>query len=193
MGFIHEIQVKSSGYPGAPGYTNFYFKSAIADDHQFEFAAVFNFLASVNAAFPSLWSAQIATSGRMLEETTGTLGAFTTTPGTALGVVQGSGGASFGAGVAGACIGWSTATLNRARLVRGRTFLVPLVSTAYGPDGTLSADILTLLNDASLGLIASNTDFAIWSRPRLGVGGLAGTVLQHRVTDKAAFLSSRRD
>ena len=192
MAFIHEIQIRSSGFPGAPGFTNLYFKTTVDADRNDQFTAVKAFLGQLAGGEPSSWSGQIAPNGRVLEETTGRLALFSNAPATALPSVPGVAGANYGAGVAGLVIGWTTATVNRARLVRGRTFLVPVARDIFDADGTLTSSALGQFTQAGNDLIASNLGFCIWSRPRQGIGGVAAVVTSVRVNDKAAFLSSRR-
>lgn len=192
MAFIHEIQIVSSNFPGAPGYTNLYFATDVSSDGAAQFAAAFQFLQGISSFFPASWSGKINPSGRVLEETTGALGRFTTAPVGQRAPVPGGAGGSFGAGVAGAVIGWSSVTINRGRLVRGRTFLVPLAAAVYEENGTLRDDSLGVMTQVGVSLIDSATGFGIWSRPRLGTGGKLAVATSVRVNDQAAFLSSRR-
>lgn len=193
MAFVHEIQIVSHGYPGAPGFTNLYFASdALGTGADAQFAAVHEMLANLGGIEPTSWNGAVNPVGRLLEETTGLLGSFTTAPAGALSSVSGNTGSGFGAGVAGLVIGWATATVNRSRLVRGRTFVVPLANNMYEADGTLTTLCIGGANTAAESLISSPNGFCIWSRPRGGTGGKIAPVLSHRVNDRAAFLSSRR-
>ena len=192
MAFVHEIQIQSKGFPGAPGFTNLYFASTIAADHDQQFHAARAFLEGIATGFPGAWSGQIMASGRLLEETTGALGSFTVAPNQDVAAKAGGVNEGFGAGVAGAVIAWGTATINRTRLVRGRTFLVPLTKSAYATDGTLDGGIRGQLDTAAAGLLAANVGFCVWSRPRVGTGGLIAPVLTHRINPNVAFLTSRR-
>lgn len=118
-------------------------------------------------------------------------------------VAQTVGGASGSANwvaPAGACITWSTAGLrtvnSKPRRVRGRTFIVPLASVAYDPNGNLSVSALTALNTGATGLRGNfnGQEFGIYGRPGPG-GSPAGVyhlVTGHRITDQAAVLRSRR-
>lgn len=192
MAFINEIQSKQLGYPGAPGYTTLYFRSSVAGPWGPEFEAVNQFWADVQGVFPVTWSVETPAGGKVLEETTGVLGQYSVSATGAVQLTLGNASGGFGAGVAGAVITWGTGTINRGRLVRGRTFLVPLAAGQYDADGTLTAACMGKLTLAAQNLIAGAAEFGVWSRPRLGVGGLFAPVLTHRVNDRAAFLSSRR-
>lgn len=192
MAFVHEVQVQSTGFPGAPGFTNLYFETTIGADRDLQFMSVYAFLLGMSGLFPSTWTGTVQASGRVLEETSGLLAEFSDAPGASIVPVPGVAGGGFGSGVSGLCIGWQTATINRSRLVRGRTFMVPLAAGAYEADGTITAASMTAANGVSQDLVDSGSDFSIWSRPRLGTGGKIAPVTARRVNDRAVFLSSRR-
>lgn len=192
MAFVHEIQIKSTGFPGAPGYTNLYFACDILDDGFNQFFAVGDFINTYKALFPAQWQGTIQASGRVLEETTGLLAKFTTCPVELTSPRGGGGSANFGSGVSGLVLAWQTATINRSRLVRGRTFMVPVANDVYDADGTLSAGRIAQATTAAQALVAANVGFGIWSRPVNQAGGKLAPVTGYRVNDRAAFLSSRR-
>lgn len=193
MAFIHEIQIESSNFPGAPGYTNLYFATDVLSDGASQFNAARAFLVSLAELFPTSWSGRIVPSGRVLEETSGALGRFTTAAAGITPPVPGGSAGGYGAGVAGLVIGWSTVTINRGRLVRGRTFAVPCAAVVYEADGTIAPNTQAFATAAGQTLIDANVQFGVWSRPRLGVGGKHAVATSVRVNDKAAFLTSRRD
>jgi hypothetical protein len=115
------------------------------------------------------------------------------TPVTAPAVITGSGSGSYAA-PSGAVITWLTGAVHLARRVRGRTFLVPLATTAFDASGTLSTGFLTNVRNAASAYIASAANPAVWSRPRGGVNnGAAFSIQAGAVLDKVAILSSRRD
>lgn len=192
MAFVHEVQIISSNFPGAPGYTNLYFATDVLNDGADHFAAARGFLLNLGAAEPTAWSGQINPVGRVLETNTGILARFTDCPATYLAPVAGTSGLGWGAGPAGAVLAWQTGTINRGRVVRGRTFIVPIAKNYFEDDGTLTGEAVTFLIAAGNQLIATNVGFSVWSRPRLGAGGLLAPVLSVRVNDRAAVLTSRR-
>lgn len=188
---VHRIQVVTTGYPGAPGYTSLHFVGGDATISDNQFDAVHAWLVGIVASFPNAWTAKIEPSGQILDEATGALGAFTSCPAGAAAVVNGTGGGDYGSGVSGSVIGLQTLTINRGRKVRGRIFLVPLCKTQYDVDGTLHYGHITSVEGSTEdNLIAGGLQ--VWSRPRDGVGGKLGAVLTCRMNDRAAFLSSRR-
>lgn len=192
MAFIHEIQIKSLGFPGAPGYTNLYFLANGVGEQDAQFAAAYQFLQELRPVLPNVWSGQIEPNGRLLEETTGALGSFTVAPAASRILTNGLANEGFGSGVSGAVIAWGTGTINRGRLVRGRTFVVPMTRGAYGADGTLEVNTVNNLTAGGVALINAAVGFGVWSRPRLGLGGKFAPALTARVNDRASFLSSRR-
>lgn len=92
----------------------------------------------------------------------------------------------------GAVVTWRSTLATRRG--RGRTFLVPMPSTSYETDGTLSPSTLTTLQGAATTLVNSSLSDNGWA---LGVWSEADGVLRDFVTatvrDRVAFLSSRRD
>jgi hypothetical protein len=99
----------------------------------------------------------------------------------------------------GAVVHWHTSTLWRGRLIRGRTFVVPLSGLAYDTNGTLEPGALSLLQTVANGLINTTSGhMVIWARPnpttpRPEKGGFKGSVISASVVDKVAVLKSRRD
>jgi hypothetical protein len=129
--------------------------------------------------------------GEVIEDTTGELLDVWTAAGG--GTVVGTAGGVVAGGV-GACVSWNTGGIIGGRRLRGRTFLVPLSSTAYESNGTLTSSALTAIGAFANGLMASGP-LAVWHRPT-SAGGSDGNsygVISNRIRDKVAFLSSRRD
>lgn len=192
MPFVMEVQVKSQGFPGAPGFTNLYFGTTVEADHQPIFAAVRRFMDDVSGYFPSLWSCNVQPAARIMESTTGLLATIATVDGANQATVQGDGGAVYGSGVSGAAITWLTATLGPRRVIRGRTFFVPGGANLYASDGTILPAQVAVLNDGAGRMLASAPSLSVWHRPKLGVGGVLAPVVSWHVTPTAVFLSSRR-
>lgn len=189
---VHEIKIKSSGFPGAPGWTTFYFDGSVPANSAAQFDLVDEFLVNVTGLFPTQWSAVIQPQGRILNASSGILESFSQGPAAIDTPHIGVGVGGFGAGVAGLVLGWSTAGVNRGHAVRGRTFMVPLANGYYDVDGTLDNDSL---GDLRTFVNTWSTQFdgiGVWSRPRLGTGGAWFKVTGSHVNDQAAFLSSRR-
>lgn len=187
------VQFRTIGFPGNPGFTTLAGVLADGADPAPFVTAARTFMSDVSQVFPTLWSASVEPTVSIVSEGSGALVRYYTPTAAQRAPIQGILGNSFGAGVAGAVVGWTTGEVVRARRVRGRTFLVPLSNQAYESDGTLLFTVITALQDAAQIFINSASGLAIYARPRLGVGGIAAVVLSARVNDKAAYLSSRRD
>ena len=129
--------------------------------------------------------------GEFISELDGSLTGVWTEVGTGGQVIAGSGTPAAAAGV-GACVTWLTGGVVNSHRVRGRTFLVPLRNTAFDVDGTLSPGAVTFLTDFADDMLTA--DIGVWSRP-YGAGGNGSfwPATSHRLRDKVAFLSTRRD
>lgn len=159
-------------------------------------------MAAIKTAFQNISGAiapgtviTIPNSGDTIDDVTGDLvGVWTATGG---GNFTGTSDGRIAAGV-GACIGWTTGGIvvgtKGPRKLRGRTFLVPLGSSSYGPDGTLGDGTLTACQAVGAGLMAAGP-LAVWHRPNPTISqpGNSYGVISAKVRDKVAFLSSRRD
>jgi hypothetical protein len=144
---------------------------------------------------PSAVTVTVPPSGETIDDSDGTLtGVWSAT---APAVVTGGVVPQAAAGV-GACVTWNTggivAGTKGPRRLRGRTFLVPLANACYDADGTLTAPAVTALNNFGTSLIAAG-GFGIWHRPTsaAAANGTSSSVLSHKLRDKVAYLSSRRD
>lgn len=183
---IARLTATWTGFSGAPGYTNFYFRvPGVAP------AVVNSFFQGIYLHLPASVQVTIPNSGDLLDEVTGNLtDTWSATGGT---TITGGGG-NMGPAPAGACISWYTDGIARARRVRGRTFIVPLAGGSYEGNGTLHPIAITALQDSADALMTDSGDeFGIWSRPRLGTGGSFHVATRAQIRDKAAILRSRRD
>lgn len=195
---ITRITARWTGFPGAPGYSNFYFSAGWFDGGLFREEAemlatrVRNAFGGISAALPSSVRIEIEPEAVVLDSDTGMASEFINidTPS----VVEGQNNADF-AGPVGAVVTWRTDDLRNGRRIRGRTFLVPLASVVFEADGTLDATWRERINDFADELRGGVTDgdLGVWSRPVGGSGGVFATVTGHTVPDMAAVLRSRRD
>lgn len=158
-----------------------------------------DFFEALKTILPNNLQLTYPTSGDTIDSATGNLvGAWT---GPTLTPTIGTSSASY-ASPAGACVNWVTGTIIPAhagkppRLLRGRTFLAPLVPVAFDVDGTLSGPGFSQIKAAADALVvAGAASFVVWHRPTSpgGTDGAVGDVLSARLRDKAAVLTSRRD
>lgn len=107
-------------------------------------------------------------------------------------VLTGGPSVQFGSGVSGACVSWYTDVRINSRKVRGRTFLVPIAAEVWQVDGSLVQENIDILQAASLALINAVVGFGIYTRAGTTTGAAFSPVVAARVSDQAAFLSSRR-
>lgn len=192
---VHEVKIQSSGFPGAPGWTTFYFDGEDPTQLANQFRWAREYLVMVAGLFPVAWSAIVQTEGRLLQTATGILDTTTLIPDDGTGnVVPGSNTASgFGPGPTGLCISLTSVGVNRGRRVRGRSYVVPMAADIYESDGTIRPAYLTAYRPLVQALFTDTRKVGIWSRPRLGTGGAFFVVSSTRISDKAAVLTSRRD
>lgn len=147
---------------------------------------------------PSGVTIVVPASGDRIDDTTGALTGVWSVAGENTATMDGA--AASAAGV-GACVSWNTGGIvpgggatPRPRRLRGRTFLVPLANSAYGPDGTLDTAAYNQINTFATALRAAGP-LAVWHRPTSpgASDGNSYGVTSHRVSDKVAILTSRRD
>jgi len=154
-------------------------------------AAVLGAFQGIAPILPDSVVVTVPDNGEMIDETNGQLVGVWTEVGTGGTVPGGAVSGASAAGVGG-CVTWLTGGIVNGHRVRGRTFIVPLVTSVYEDDGTLTASSYSLMNGFGADLTAAGLE--IWSRPSVAVPtGSAWPVTGHRVRDKVAFLSSRRD
>lgn len=106
--------------------------------------------------------------------------------------VTGSGTGSYSR-AAGARIDWTTGVIVGGRRLTGRTYLVPIVGSAFDADGVLTTTVQTGLQTAAQDFIADLTAagivLRIWSRKNAS----SSVVIDASVPAKGAILRSRRD
>lgn len=188
------ITARWAGFPGAPGYSNFFFaggggligdQNQVADRIANAFKGVSNHLAAGT-------SITIEPEAAVVDSDTGEVTDFRNID--PIAPITSSGSGSY-AGPAGAVVNWRTSDLRNGRRIRGRTFMVPLATSAFDNTGSLAPAALTGLNAFASAIRAGDLDseFGVWSRPINGSGGVFATVTSHSVPDMVAVLRSRRD
>lgn len=189
MTHIYKVTSRWTGWPGGPGYTNFYFgsvSSSLPTD-------LSNFWNQVVAYVPTGITVQADSSGYVIEDSTGlAVGTWSTAASTA------RSGSSTGAyaGPAGACMTWRTSTVNaKGHLIKGRTFLVPLGANALATNGGLATGCQNALQVAAAAVIGMADPFRIFRRPTTkgGADGTSAEVTSVTVPSFMVTLRSRRD
>ena len=210
MAGMARVTVNWTGFLGAPGYTNLYFRDfqgageidqAIADG---AVAKVHTWIQAWDDGLPNTVTLTVDPSVEVIEETTGELtGFFTTVPGS-----PNVGGSTLTYSAAsGACVNWYTDGVRNGRRVRGRSFMVPIGSNGMDTNGTLNNTALTSWRTAT-GVLTSGTgtgDLGVWARPtpildengeptgEHNADGIWYVVTSYSIPDKVAILRSRRD
>lgn len=195
---IFRLTARWTGFSGAPGFSNFYFAAGTLDGGILGDVAqdagdnLITAFAGLQSVLPTGVSISIESEVAVLNSETGEVLDYEQ-----INVTGRSDGTAAGgyAGPTGAVINWRTNDVRFGRRIRGRTFLVPLASTAFDGQGSLSAgalaDVQEFADDVRAGFVGA--EFGVWSRPRQGAGGVFATVTSHNVPDLAAVLRSRRD
>lgn len=198
-----------SGFPGAPGYSNFFFEHSDPPSSAIDAAGgnVRAFFNTIKDALTTNVHILVSPEVPVVEDIDGTLVDLLVMGTPPLEVVGTS--TQPYAGPAGFCVTWNTGTVYAGHKVVGRTYLVPGTSNQMDTDGTIKSTGITLLNGAVTNfLAAAGPQFGIWSRPFPGRDASAGPppvaakpahdgkfVECHSgvVHDKVAVLRSRRD
>lgn len=195
---IFRLKTLFTGMPGGPGVATMYFRdvaTAVPSVRQF-----WNGLALF---MPSDVHIVVENLGDIINDATGDLvDTWFQSP-----VAPLDGGANGNyAAPAGASITWETGVILNGHRLRGRTFVIPTVASAFEANGSLAAATVTGLSDAAGALIAAqNNSFVIWHRPFAGAAavgtkparpafvGSNALVTGGRVIDKIAVLRSRQN
>lgn len=158
----------------------------IADAFQVFFDAIKKYIPNeVGVSFDNEVTDHETTTGQLVE-------AFPVTPPPA---VTGTG-TTVWAGGAGGRLVWSTSRVLNGRRVRGATFLVPLVLTAFASTGRLgstsTADVNAAAGVLRASLNSNGSPLAIWSGPNTGRPGVTSIVNGHGLDAVAGTLRSRK-
>lgn len=201
MAKIMRVKARWSGFQGGPGYSIFHFRDFNTDDPTNQnatdaIARVRAFFTTINPVLPNTVSIQVEADVEVLEDTTGALVGMVN--GTSVSAVTGTaGGTAPYAAAVGAVVTWRTSSIRNGRRMRGRTFLVPLSSTAFAADGTLIDSALNYINQAATALRsnAAQPDLGVYGRPSgpAATDGVWYAVTAHSTPDMGAVMRSRRD
>lgn len=185
MATIRRCYITWNGLTGLPGLSVFYAPSGV--DPTGDLATFFS---TIKANFPTGLTWQIPNGGDELDDTNGVLtGGWAGTPST----VSATGSATSWAAGVGAYVNWNTTAVVNGRRVRGRTFLCPLVASAYDNSGTILAAALSTFQTAATALTAGGKT-VIWHRPGSVSGGPGSSAAINAavVPDQVTSLRTRR-
>lgn len=209
MSPILRVTAAWTGFTGAPGYSNFYFRDFDGAELTNAGAAaaatrVEDFFKAIPAYLTNSTRITVRSDAELIEETNGeivnVLNAGNRT------AISGTGGVGGYSAATGAVVTWRTNGVVAGRRVRGRTFLVPLAAPAYAADGTITTGLVNTLQTAGGVFVngAGSPDVGIWARPHKARTNKAGDLVPARegawffatgltVPSKVSVLRSRRD
>jgi len=186
----------STGYTGAPGYTKLKFIQAegtsptVAEAN----AAAANSKALLQGttlfipnpvSYACQPTVQVFNNAGVLQNEVGISSVPTN--------VGGTGGTTYPGGV-GAVVFWNTGAINGGHKVKGRTYFVPLSTSAFATDGSLATTLVTNLTNAANTFIASTPAPCVNTRSlgQADRGNATYVVTSASVKDRTAFLRTRR-
>lgn len=182
---LRRVPVVWSGLTGLPGLSVFY--TFDPDDVTTNLATFFS---AISNRFPNGLTWSCAGSGDTIESTTGHLSG-SWTGGTPFSQTGSGGATGYAAGV-GTFLIWQTPQIIGTRRLKGRTFLVPLLSTEYQSDGSINAATNTTFQTAANTLVGT-AKLVVWHRPDPGgSNGLAVTTTAATLPDRVTSLRTRR-
>ena len=153
--------------------------------------ALNTFFQAIRNRIPNTATVHLATSGDVIESTTGAL-AGVWTSGTGFDM-DGTDAGAFTLGV-GPRFVWTTSGVTNGRRVRGAFFMCPSSGSTFGLNGRINAPVLTAFQTAANDLVAAaSPGFVIWHRPTPGGSdGVAHPVTGAQVPSDPSWLTSRR-
>jgi len=204
MSEVGVVKAEWRGGPGGLGVSTFVLSpQAVLDlgDVQAGVDAVAAFFNGIKQLIPTGYTIQVLGDVNVYEHTTATLtGALAATPPAA---IVCTGGVAYAAPV-GAAVQWDTATIQNGHRLRGRTFLVPLINTAFDTSGSLGGSIVTTIETVALAMadttvVDLSRMFYVWGRPKPATEtapakqATLGPITGVTIRDKAMVLRGRRD
>jgi len=150
-----------SAFTGAPGYTNFY-----SDGTNLNTGLLKAFFQAMTRYFPAGLTISFPDSADVIDDATGML--LGSVPALHNDPVVSATAAGPYAGASGAIVDWQCGSERVAgRLVRGRTFLVPLIDAAYSNTGTLDPAAQGNIKTYADNLLAgAGPHLVVWARPK---------------------------
>lgn len=200
MAEIGILQWALTGWPGAPGVNTFVISPGDPfgdwEDHAnqatSELETVYQAFADIT---PAGWSAVPTGILRVVEDTTGELvgmGAYTPVDPVTSPVTPAEGRNSRATQM---LVQYTTSLIHGGRVVRGRSFLGPIIPAAFDNDGFITEAQRSEVENAYGAIIGgvAGPRLAVWSRPRAGQPGAYGDVVTVTVSPVPAVLRRRRD
>ena len=159
MANMDRVRVVNAGSPGGAASTNFYFIVATTAG----LTALGAFFTALKAYIPSTITMQIPSSGDTVNDATGQLVGSWAQPGGTNVVGTGAGIQATPVGVE---VAWLASAVIDAHRPVGKTLIVPVSPAAFGTTGIIGPTALGIFNTAANTLLAANSGFGIWHRPK---------------------------
>jgi len=195
---ISQVACSWTGLQGGVGYSIFYVRGTLLSPVAFT-----TFFGSVKTYLPNAVTVNVPNTGKVIDEATGKMTGVWA--GGSASAQTGNGGANYPA-TAGCQIKWLTSGYVNGRRVQGRTYLVPLPTSAFTTTGTIATTTTGALFTAASTLITDlANNFVVWARPLYGKdsagnttdelirAGTSWTVSSTLTPTKQASLRGRRD
>lgn len=179
---MNQVRVAWTGAPGMPGVSTFYNEGSVAPF----LAKLRTFFDAMKSFVPNTVTFSVPGTGNVVDSVTGQVTA--TWAATAPAPVLGTGSGTYSAPV-GIVFNWKTGLFVAGRQLRGKTFLVPIVSGATDSSGRLAAANQPIAVTAGNNLCGGTDGMVVYS-PTHRVNGVA---LSCTVPTALAVLRSRRD
>lgn len=182
-----------TGFPGAPGYTNWFwdYEAGTPADASDAANSMYSFFDQITGQLPQDVIINISEEGAVVDDATGkqvdivALASQSTVTGVGAGPYSAP---------SGCAVRWNTAGVVGGRLVKGHSFIVPLANLAYQTDGSLASAAVTALQNAADASIATQAlPRVVYSRPTATRPlGVFSPITTASIPDRAAVLRSRR-
>jgi hypothetical protein len=148
------------------------------------------FLLAQSANIPTDVTFTFPTVGDQIEDSTGAISGSWT--GGAVANLTGTGGGAYMLGT-GYSVKWTTGGVVNSRHVKGRTAIVPAISSTFTSDGRMDPTQKSTIDTAAAALItATSSNLCVWSRPTAGRAGSSHLVLSGAAQDLPTWLTTRK-
>jgi hypothetical protein len=180
MATLRQVRAVWSVPKGGAGVSTFHADESVPNP----LARVKAFFEALKTTIPNAALISYPSTGPLIDDSDGaTVGVWTET-GVANTSLTGAGGY---AGQAGCCIVWHTGFYVNRRELKGRTFIVPIVSAMYDGDGTFLPGALTIFNTAAALLTTGTNPLSVYSP----TNHVSKPMVSSNITDRSMTLKSR--
>lgn len=158
MATINRVRCTWSNFTGAPGVSTFYTSASRVD-----MTPIRSFFQALTLYLAASVQVQVANAGDQINDATGEINGVWSGP--VQSIVSAANSGSYSS-ASGGLVSWIANGIVAGRRPVGKTFLVPLQSSAYTASGGLSSTFTTAALTAATNLAAAmNPDLLVWSRP----------------------------